>query len=184
MSLSRQVSQPLFHERKVTATSAFVGPSTLLVFEAAAGSSAGLATDSIFYGLDSYKVQKQQLGGQVNVRHLFRGLLPLTMMGTVPSFGTFFFFYEPCKRALADVYGLSDGASVALASFAAGVPASLIYVPADTVKKVCRRCVPVRFTICCVRPFHFHFITVLSLTVSFFLFSALSWASPMVLWLQ
>ena len=138
MSLSRQVTQPPFRERKVKATSAFVGPSTLLVFEAAAGSSAGLATDSIFYGLDSYKVQKQQLGGQVNVRHLFRGLLPLTMMGTVPSFGMFFFFYEPCKRVLADVYGLSDSASVALASFAAGLPASLIYVPADTVKKVCR----------------------------------------------
>jgi hypothetical protein len=137
MDLSRHVTQrPLPPERKVTATSTFVGPITLLALEAAAGSSAGLATDSIFYGLDSYKVQKQQPGGHVNVRNLFRGLLPLSMMGTVPSFGVFFLVYEPCKRALAEVYGVGDSASVALASLVAGVPASLVYVPADTVKKV------------------------------------------------
>jgi hypothetical protein len=102
--------------------------------EAVAGGVAGLATDSIFFGLDSYKTQRQVQGKHVELSRLFRGILPVTLMGTAPSLGCFFASYELVKR-LSSQQGLSAASSVFVASALAGIPSSLVAVPSDVVKK-------------------------------------------------
>mmetsp|Transcript_48848 Transcript_48848/g.98296 ORF Transcript_48848/g.98296 Transcript_48848/m.98296 type:complete len:293 (+) Transcript_48848:59-937(+) len=102
--------------------------------EATAGAVAGFATDSIFFGLDSYKTMNQVEAKQVKVSRLFRGLLPVTLMGTAPSVGCFFAIYELTKQIAAE-QGLSVSSSVFVASLLGAFPASLVAVPSDVVKK-------------------------------------------------
>jgi len=103
---------------------------------AAAGASAGFFTDTLFYGLDSYKVQRQSGTGQISVGRLFRGILPLAFFGSIPSFAVFFSVYEVTKRKLRE-QGHYDLTGIFAASVMAGVPSSIIFVPADVLKKVC-----------------------------------------------
>jgi hypothetical protein len=125
--------------RRFQTKTASLTPLTLPLLNFAAGSTAGFSTDVIFYGLDSYKTQRQQTNagkmGAVDVRRLFRGMIPLTVMGTVPSFGIFFAVYEPLKKWCAESAGLGGAASVCVAAFFGDAPASLAAVPSDVVKK-------------------------------------------------
>jgi hypothetical protein len=66
---------------------------------------------------------------------MFKGLVPLALLGSVPSFGIFFAVYESVKHSM-EANGYHKSA-VAVASFAGGVPASIVAVPADILKKVC-----------------------------------------------
>lgn len=96
---------------------------------------AGILTDVIFYGLDSYKVMLQA-GGPVQVSKLFRGALPLAVMGSGPSFGAFFICYNPIRNILNERLGAGqESISVLVASVISGVPSSIVAVPADVVKK-------------------------------------------------
>lgn len=101
---------------------------------AACGAAAGAATDSVLYGLDSWKSQLQSRQGQVDTRRLFRGVGAMAIFGSAPAFGVFFGLYAPLK-ALASDAGASPAMAVAAASATAAVPSSLIAVPADVVKK-------------------------------------------------
>lgn len=101
---------------------------------AIAGAGAGLVTDLIFYSLDSYKTQLQAKSASVDLRKLFRGFLPLTLGGTVPSFGIFFGVYYPTKASLLE-YDIQPPLAVLISSITAGVPASFAAVPADVLKK-------------------------------------------------
>ena len=99
------------------------------------GASAGVLTELIFYGLDSYKVQLQA-EGKVQMRTLYRGVLPVLITGSAPSFGIFFGIYGPLKKsattnlpASLHVFGCT------VASAIAGAASSLAGVPADVVKK-------------------------------------------------
>eukprot|EP00598_Pedospumella_elongata_P015897 CAMPEP_0184994202 /NCGR_PEP_ID=MMETSP1098-20130426/48365_1 /TAXON_ID=89044 /ORGANISM="Spumella elongata, Strain CCAP 955/1" /LENGTH=81 /DNA_ID=CAMNT_0027520209 /DNA_START=28 /DNA_END=270 /DNA_ORIENTATION=- len=53
---------------------------------------AGIATELLFYGLDSYKVV-QQAGEKVKISKLFRGALPVALAGAGPSYLVFFGLY-------------------------------------------------------------------------------------------
>ena len=121
-----------FHTKTAALTSV-----SLPLLNFAAGSTAGFSTDVLFYGLDSYKTQSQtDLGKRgLDIRRLFRGMVPLTLLGTVPSFGIFFAIYEPAKKWCGDALGLADFQAVGIAAFLGGVPASLAAVPSDVVKK-------------------------------------------------
>ena len=52
-----------------------------------AGAAAGAATDSVLYGLDSWKSQLQSRKGQVDTRRLFRGVGAVAVFGSAPAFG-------------------------------------------------------------------------------------------------
>ena len=96
---------------------------------------AGILTEIVFYGLDSYKVM-QQAGKSAKFAQLFRGALPIAIAGSGPSTGVFFILYNPLRNSLNDRLGPgAEGASVLAASILAGLPSSLLDVPADVVKK-------------------------------------------------
>lgn len=104
--------------------------------EAAGGASAGVIADSLLYGIDSWKVRIQQsksTGGSMrDLRILFRGLGPTVLIGSVPVFGGFFLIYAPTK-ALLQKYERPE--LIPLASAACAVPATIVGVPADILKK-------------------------------------------------
>lgn len=128
---------------------------TVLAFQNAfAGAAAGASADMIVYGLDSYKVMKQ--GNRLNFQFstIFRGIFGSALTGAAPSFGLFFAFYSPTKllmeeclmrsysttAAATDAVDSSGSKNISVlpsmvASLVGGVPASLVAVPADVVKK-------------------------------------------------
>lgn len=106
--------------------------------EAVASGVAGISVETFFYGLDSYKTRVQsgvKVAGVAQFRGLFRGLLPVVMTGSAPSFATFFSLYEPLKIVLADGNSEASKRSILLASAVCAVPASLVAVPSDVLKK-------------------------------------------------
>mmetsp|Transcript_53964 Transcript_53964/g.69291 ORF Transcript_53964/g.69291 Transcript_53964/m.69291 type:complete len:279 (+) Transcript_53964:125-961(+) len=104
-----------------------------LLINSLSGASAGFVTDSLFYGLDSFKTQSQAKSGTIVFSRLFKGLVPLALLGSVPSFGIFFSIYESSKTYLENS-GYTNLA-VPLSSLAGGIPASIVAVPADLIKK-------------------------------------------------
>jgi hypothetical protein len=95
----------------------------------------GIVVEFVFYGLDSYKVMKQ-MGEKVRVSQLFRGTLPLVVFGVAPSYTAFFICYNPLRNVLSNQFGAgNESASVLISSIAAGVPSSIVLVPADVIKK-------------------------------------------------
>lgn len=109
---------------------------TAAIVAAVSGSAAGILTELIFYGLDSYKIARQA-GEQVQPSRLFRGAVPLAVLGSGPSFGVFFFLYTWSSEQLRlRLDGVADpSVAVLCASAVSAVPASLVGVPADFVKK-------------------------------------------------
>lgn len=67
--------------------------------EAIAGGIAGITTDAIFYPLDTYKVMKQT-DQPIKIKRLLRGVLPIAISGSGPSFAIFFGTYSPLKRTI------------------------------------------------------------------------------------
>ena len=130
-------------EAPVQATSkAFWAPALKLAArEAAASAGAGITTDSVFYGLDSYKTHAQSAGGAKKFglkefRGLFRGFLPVVASGSAPSFAVFFSLYEPLKLSLqSDGRDAQNAAAVLATSSLCAVPASVVAVPSDVLKK-------------------------------------------------
>jgi len=104
----------------------------LFLVEAAAGFAAGAGTDAFFYTLDSYKTQKQ-MGQPIRLKQLTKGLVPLSLTGSAPGIACFFSLYTPMKQHL-DSAGM-EATGVLCASALGAIPASLISVPADTIKK-------------------------------------------------
>jgi hypothetical protein len=103
--------------------------------EAIAGSIAGVITDTVFYAVDSFKVQKQ--AGSIkasNIPQLFRGLPSNLLIGSIPTYSSFFIFYQPIKSYV-DPITENQALSVLIASVSSSVPSSLVYVPADVIKK-------------------------------------------------
>lgn len=103
------------------------------VVQASSGALAGIIADMVFYGVDSYKVMKQ-VGEPLRLGRLFRGMVPVAVLGSGPSFGIFFLTYEVSKSALEGA-AVSSSSSVLAASLLAGIPSSLSAVPADVLKK-------------------------------------------------
>ena len=111
--------------------------------EAAGGAAAGLVADSALYAVDSAKVRAQlkplQGGGRGGgFRILFRGIVPTILLGSVPVFGSFFFLYAPVREFLCHSSSLSSGQQTILlpmASVCAAIPATIIGVPSDVIKK-------------------------------------------------
>jgi len=96
---------------------------------------AGIVTELLFYGLDSYKVV-QQAGEKVKISKLYRGALPVALAGAGPSYLVFFGLYNPIRNVIDDRMGPGvESVSVLVASLVAGVPSSIVYVPADVLKK-------------------------------------------------
>mmetsp|Transcript_79067 Transcript_79067/g.155115 ORF Transcript_79067/g.155115 Transcript_79067/m.155115 type:complete len:343 (-) Transcript_79067:11-1039(-) len=115
----------------------FSKPSVLVdaLNAACSAAASGILTEIVFYGLDSYKVVKQ-MGEKVKFSRLFKGALPIAVLGAGPSYSSFFLFYNPIRNILSEKLGPgSESVSVLLSSIIAGVPSSVIYVPADVVKK-------------------------------------------------
>jgi len=109
-----------------------------------AGAAAGMSAEMIVYGLDSYKVMKQSKQSTFQVSRIFRGVFASALTGAVPSFGLFFAIYAPTKHGMEKVIqrtGTSNSADIIsvvpsiVASFIGGIPASLVAIPADVVKK-------------------------------------------------
>ena len=103
---------------------------------AASGIVAGSLTDVVFYGIDSFKVQSQAQGHKIKLHRLYRGILGSTITGSVPSYGTFFLFYQPIKNEVDKIQGNngSQALSVIVASLSAAIPSSLVYVPCDVIR--------------------------------------------------
>lgn len=106
----------------------------MLFAEAAAGYIAGGGTDAVFYVLDSYKVQRQMGMKHLDWRSLSKGLVSLSLSGSAPSIATFFVIYTPLKRQI-QASGWASQSGVLFASVCGAVPASLVAVPADVIKK-------------------------------------------------
>jgi len=103
---------------------------------AASAMVADIISDFLFYGLDSYKTMQQ--AGKKNIQYskLFRGALPIAISGSGPPSGLFFILYNPLRNSMNEQFGPGcESVSVLAASVVAGVPASLLSVPADVVKK-------------------------------------------------
>jgi solute carrier family 25 S-adenosylmethionine transporter 26 len=98
--------------------------------EAAGGFVAGAATDAAFYSIDGYKAQLQS-GLGVDYRRMSRGLVSLSLVGNAPSLAFFFASYSALKQSAVG----DSAAGVLAASLVCAVPASLISVPGDTLKK-------------------------------------------------
>lgn len=130
--------------------------------EAAGGAAAGIVADSVLYAIDSAKVRAQAAATTpvaavttatttgaatatataaipkvatrttANVSILFRGLAPSIFLGSVPVFGSFFLLYAPVRETLH-----SNGYThlLPLASAICAIPATVIGVPADVLKK-------------------------------------------------
>jgi solute carrier family 25 S-adenosylmethionine transporter 26 len=101
--------------------------------QSSSGALAGITADMVFYGLDSYKVMKQA-GEKFQMRRLFRGMVPVAILGSGPSFALFFGVYSFAKDKLERSTGDSK-TSVLIASILGGIPSSLVAVPADLLKK-------------------------------------------------
>lgn len=106
--------------------------------EAAGGAVAGVVADTVLYAIDSAKVRTQSTPvvssgtSSGNIRILFRGIIPTVALGSVPVFGTFFFLYAPIR----DVVRHSDYEhSLPLVSAICAVPATLVGIPSDVIKK-------------------------------------------------
>jgi hypothetical protein len=69
------------------------------VIDGASGYASGAFTDAVFYGLDSYKTQKQA-GGPVQLSRVFCGLGPISLTGSGPSLAAFFVLYGPIRDAV------------------------------------------------------------------------------------
>jgi solute carrier family 25 (mitochondrial iron transporter), member 28/37 len=102
--------------------------------EAAGGAAAGAVADAVLYGVDSAKVRAQTapVVAAEGVGILFRGLGPTILLGSVPVFGSFFFLYAPVKSLL---QRQEREAWLPLASAVCAIPATIIGVPADVLKK-------------------------------------------------
>ena len=112
----------------------------LNVKTACSGVIAGVLTDAVFYGIDSYKIQSQAAGHKIKFHRLFRGLLGSTFTGSIPSYGVFFMLYQPAKEAVEKSVGEagiddSPAFNVMVASLMAAIPSSLVYVPCDVIRK-------------------------------------------------
>ena len=91
--------------------------------------------DAIFYSIDSYKVMRQA-GQRIEVNKLFRGTVPIAVLGSGLSFGAFFVCYTPICNVLRDALGSdNESAVVFVASCISAVPSSITGVPADVIKK-------------------------------------------------
>ncbi|KAL3904662.1 MAG: hypothetical protein SGARI_004825, partial [Bacillariaceae sp.] len=105
--------------------------------EAAGGAAAGVVADSVLYAIDSAKVRQQstpQKGTSGSIRILFRGMVPTIALGSVPVFGTFFLLYAPLRETLHQ--SPSEYQSLLpLASAVCAVPATLVGIPSDVIKK-------------------------------------------------
>jgi solute carrier family 25 (mitochondrial iron transporter), member 28/37 len=101
--------------------------------EAAGGAAAGAVADAVLYGVDSAKVRAQTAPVVAEgVGILFRGLGPTILLGSVPVFGSFFFLYAPFKSLLQERHA---EAWLPLASAICAIPATVVGVPADVLKK-------------------------------------------------
>lgn len=102
--------------------------------EAVGSGAAGAVADAVFYSVDSAKVRAQStpVGNLNDSRILFRGMGPTILLGSVPVFSSFFFCYAPVKTVL--MKNNAD-ALLPLASAVCAVPATIIGVPADVLKK-------------------------------------------------
>jgi hypothetical protein len=103
--------------------------------ESAGGAAAGVVADTVLYAIDSAKVRAQSTpasGAAGGFRILFRGLAPTILLGSVPVFGTFFLIYAPIRDTLQES---GDSRFLPIASAVCAVPATIIGVPADVLKK-------------------------------------------------
>lgn len=106
--------------------------------EAAGGATAGVIADSVLYAIDSAKVRQQSEsiqssnGKSAGIRILFRGMVPTILLGSVPVFGTFFFLYAPLREMLH--HSMYDSL-LPLASAGCAIPATLVGIPSDVIKK-------------------------------------------------
>mmetsp|Transcript_39688 Transcript_39688/g.55101 ORF Transcript_39688/g.55101 Transcript_39688/m.55101 type:complete len:300 (+) Transcript_39688:46-945(+) len=127
----------------------------LIFRNASAGYVGGLVTDVVFYVLDSYKVQQQtqtlsaagtSISSRIQISQLARGIGPISLLGSGTSFALFFSIYGPLKDGIVSSHAYasptttspalaSNSVSIAIASMFAAVPATIIGIPADTVKK-------------------------------------------------
>jgi len=110
--------------------------------EAAGGAAAGLVADSVLYGVDSAKIRAQSkpLAGRStsvvsSLRILFRGFVPSILLGSIPVFGTFFFLYAPAREMLSSSSQHYQIVLLPMASICAAVPATIIGIPSDVIKK-------------------------------------------------
>lgn len=106
--------------------------------EAAGGAAAGIIADSVLYGVDSAKVRAQSKavgGGSGGLRILFRGFAPSILLGSVPVFGSFFFLYAPAREVLSHSSSGQYQWLIPVASTVAAIPATIIGVPSDVIKK-------------------------------------------------
>ena len=88
------------------------------------GTLAGILSELIFYGLDSHKIVQQSNTTSSSITHSnprllliksFQGMLPITILGSGPSYGMFFLCYTPLHAHLKDLTH-SDSLSVLIAS--------------------------------------------------------------------
>ena len=107
--------------------------SSTALTEAVGGAVAGAIADTVLYGVDTAKIRHQQAQTGGNVASLYRGLAPSILLGSVPVFGTFFLLYAPVRDVIMERYQRPEWLPVASAVCA--VPATLISVPADVLKK-------------------------------------------------
>eukprot|EP00808_Paulinella_micropora_P004212 g19572.t1 len=112
------------------------------VVAAVAGGGCGAILDAVFYGLDSMKLHRHagtspppRLTCPRGFQALHKGFLPVVATGNALGFSLFFFLFESTHHVL--LHDLSCPAPVAhlAASACASVPASLITVPSDVLKK-------------------------------------------------
>ena len=109
----------------------------IAVTEATGGAAAGIVADTVLYAIDSLKIQAQHKSSSAalstgNISVLFRGFLPTILLGSVPVFGTFFFCYAPLRVTLQEK-GFDN--FIPIASAFCAIPATVIGVPADVIKK-------------------------------------------------
>jgi hypothetical protein len=92
--------------------------------------------DLTFYGFDSYKLMQQSGAVDPKLSRLYRGCIPVAVLGSGLSFGAFFIFYNPVRNGVNQFFGPGyEHVSVLVASSVSSVPSSLVGVPADAVKK-------------------------------------------------
>lgn len=106
--------------------------------EAAGGATAGVIVDTVLYALDSAKVRQQsesvRTGGSGGgIRILFRGIAPTIALGSLPVFGTFFFLYAPLRDLI--LHHSEYATCLPFASAICAIPATLVGVPSDVLKK-------------------------------------------------
>ena len=68
------------------------------IISCCSGAIAGVVSEVLFYGIDSYKVMLQasnSIRPTSSIFNLFRGAVPIAIMGSGPSFGVFFLCYSP-----------------------------------------------------------------------------------------